>query len=164
MLEIIKMYRTDKQFMKNPATASSRIYVGSLPENTINKDLEEKFEVHGKILGLVLQKGFGFIQFESETQAKSAIAAEHGSLLHNRKINVRQALEGKPKFTNFQQLSNQVNNNPTPVPSNPVELEVPAAKPSPVELEGPPEKRFRYAQWNRKRVDRLPGGEKYRYF
>lgn len=149
--------------MKNPATASSRIYVGSLPENTINKDLEEKFEVHGKILGLVLQKGFGFIQFETEQQAKSAIAAEHGSLIHNRKINVRQALEGKTKFNFQQQQQNPINNNPTTVSSNPVELEIPAAKLSPIDLEGPPEKRFRHTQWNRKRVERIPGGEKYRY-
>lgn len=87
------MYRTDKQFMKNPATAPSRIYVGSLSKTVIADDLEGKFKAHGNILGLVLNNGFAFIQFESETEAQSAIRTENGTVLHGRKIVVKQALD-----------------------------------------------------------------------
>ncbi|XP_018576424.1 pollen-specific leucine-rich repeat extensin-like protein 1 [Anoplophora glabripennis] len=87
------MYRTDKQFMKNPATAPSRIYIGALPKTVIADDLEAKFKVHGNILGLVLNNGFAFIQFESEGEAQSAIRGENASILHGRKIVVKQALD-----------------------------------------------------------------------
>lgn len=91
------MYRTDKQFMRDPATASSRIYVGNIPETVVADNLEQKFNVHGRILGLVLQRGFGFIQFENDEQAQTAIDREHGSMFYGRKINVRRAFEPKKK-------------------------------------------------------------------
>lgn len=91
------MYRTDKQFMRDPATASSRIYVGNLPETVVADNLEQKFKIHGRILGLVLQRGFGFIQFENDEQAQTAIDREHGSNFCGRKINVRRAFDPKKK-------------------------------------------------------------------
>lgn len=91
----LKMYRTDKQFMKNPATASSRIYIGGLPKAVIADDLEGKFSKHGKILGLVINAGFAFIQYEFEQEAQSAIRAENGSVMMGRNIVVRQAFAGK---------------------------------------------------------------------
>lgn len=101
------MYRSDKQFMKNPATASSRIYIGSIPETVVAADLEERFRIHGSILGLVLQRGFGFIQFETDEQAQTAIRKEHGTMLHGRKLNVRQAVD-----------KSRLNNPPQNVPSS----------------------------------------------
>ncbi|GJQ67887.1 hypothetical protein Trydic_g16647 [Trypoxylus dichotomus] len=80
------MYRTDKKFMRDPTTASARIYIGNLSETIVPDNLEEKFKIYGKVLGLVLQRGFGFIQFENEVQAKSAIEAEHATMFHGRKI------------------------------------------------------------------------------
>ncbi|KAL1517428.1 hypothetical protein ABEB36_001193 [Hypothenemus hampei] len=89
------MYRTDKQFMKNPATATSRIYIGGLPKPIIADDLEAKFSKHGKILGLVINSGFAFIQYEFEEEAQNAIRAENGTNMMGRKITVRQAFAGK---------------------------------------------------------------------
>lgn len=91
------MYRTDKQFMRDPTTASSRIYIGNLPDAVLADNVEQKFRIHGKILGLVLQRGFGFIQFETEEQARAAIEKEHGFMFHGRKLNVRQAFDPKKK-------------------------------------------------------------------
>ncbi|KAJ8925027.1 hypothetical protein NQ315_001198 [Exocentrus adspersus] len=108
------MYRTDKQFMKNPATAASRIYIGSLAKTVIADDLEAKFRVHGTILGLVLNTGFAFIQFDNENEAQAAIKGENGSILNGRKIVVKQALTdrrqsgGGPQGNqNFQRQGNQ---------------------------------------------------------
>ncbi|KAF2892772.1 hypothetical protein ILUMI_13407 [Ignelater luminosus] len=106
------MYRSDKQFMKNPATASSRIYIGSIPETVVAADLEERFRIHGTILGLALQRGFGFIQFEADEQAQAAIRKEHGTILHGRKLNVRQAVDKS-------RLNNPPQNIPTSAPAPP---------------------------------------------
>lgn len=89
------MYRTDKQFMKNPATAPSRIYIGGIPKAIIADDLEAKFSKHGKILGLVVNSGFAFIQYEFENEAQSAIRMENGTMMMGRKIIVRQSFAGK---------------------------------------------------------------------
>ena len=94
------MYRTDKQFMTNPATAPSRVYIGGLAKTIVAADLEEKFKIHGRILGLVLQMGFAFIQFENEGQAQAAIKNENNTMLHGRKICVRQALDKSQKGAN----------------------------------------------------------------
>ncbi|XP_044756326.1 nuclear receptor coactivator 5 [Coccinella septempunctata] len=86
------MYRTDKQFMKNPATASQRIYIGGLPTTVVADDLELKFRQHGRILGIVLQRGFAFIQFETDEEAQNAIRMEQGTIIHGKKIIVKPAL------------------------------------------------------------------------
>lgn len=88
------MYRTDKEFMKNPATAPSRIYIGNLPKTIIADDLEAAFSKHGKLLGMVINNGYAFIQYEFENEAHKAIQAENGNKLIGRKIIVRQAFGG----------------------------------------------------------------------
>lgn len=114
------MYRTDKQFMRDPATASSRIYIGNIAETVVVDNLEQKFRAHGNILGLVLQRGFGFIQFETEEQAHTAIQKEHGNMFYGRKLNVRQAQAFDPKKKDNRNMGNQnqpppnVMNNPPP--------------------------------------------------
>ncbi|XP_065161297.1 uncharacterized protein [Atheta coriaria] len=108
------MYRSDKQFMKNPATASSRIYVGNLTDNIKPEDLDQKFSQYGRILGLVVQRGFGFVQFESDEQAQLAIMKEHGNMFYGKKMNVKQAIDNtnktKPGGNNLPPNRNQQNN------------------------------------------------------
>lgn len=109
------MYRSDKQFMRDPATANARIYIGNIAEAVVAENLDQKFRVHGKILGLVLQRGFGFIQYESDYQAKAAIEAEHGCMFYGKKLNVKQAYaqvpnQGPPN----KQFPYQQNNNQNP--------------------------------------------------
>lgn len=124
------MYRTDKKFMRDPATASARIYIGNLSETIVPDNLEEKFKAHGKVLGLVLQRGFGFIQFENESQAKGAIEAEHGTMFYGRKLIVREVLENKGKKTNVDQTNNN-NAQPPPAPAPQKNIPPPAVKPVP---------------------------------
>lgn len=115
------MYRTDKQFMKDPTTAHARIYIGNIAETVVADNLEQKFKIHGKILGLVLQRGFGFIQYQNEFQAKQAIDAEHGAMFHGRKLNVKQAYGHNPnqnapnkQFNSFQPPNNPPTNQQYP--------------------------------------------------
>lgn len=87
------MYRTDKQFMKNPATSTARVYVGSLSKTTVADDLENLFKKHGTITGMSVNSGFAFVQFETENEAQSAIREENGAQLNGRRIVVKQALD-----------------------------------------------------------------------
>lgn len=100
------MYRTDKQFMKNPITAPSRIFIGGIPKAVIAEDLDNKFSKYGKILGLVINSGFAFIQYETEQEAHAAIQAENGTVLMGKKIDVRQAFAPKGNNRDSRQTAN----------------------------------------------------------
>ncbi|CAG9856674.1 unnamed protein product [Phyllotreta striolata] len=119
------MYRTDKQFMKNPATAAMRIYIGNLAKTVIANDLEQKFKQHGNIIGLSLNAGFAFIQFDTESEAQSAITVENGTMLCGRKIIVKQALDKSKSNMN---QGGQQRGAPGPIPQRPP-LQEPLIKP-----------------------------------
>lgn len=59
----------------------NKIYVGNLPSNTTDKDLEAAFQGFGEIKEIILirdrdtneLRGFGFITFISKTSAQSAL-------------------------------------------------------------------------------------------
>ncbi|XP_044259145.1 nuclear receptor coactivator 5 [Tribolium madens] len=179
------MYRTDKQFMTNPATAPSRVYIGGLPKTIVAADLEEKFKMHGKILGLVLQMGFAFIQFENESQAQAAIQNENNTVLHGRKICVRQALDKSQKGANNmnKQIQNrrpgppphynepphmppqqqqQFQNHPPPPQQQPTEEPPkPAPKPEPEEQAPPPKEEPPKKEAPRGRKRRMQSRERF---
>lgn len=111
------MYRTDKQFMKNPATAGARIYVGGLNKTTVTDDLENLFQKHGTIVGLSLKTGFAFLQFENESEAQSAIRAENGAYLNGRKIVVKKPFDNNKPLGNPQQQQKGPMGGPSGPPS-----------------------------------------------
>lgn len=83
--------------MRDPATANCRIYVGNLDETVQQDNLKEHFKKHGNIVGVAIQRGFGFIQFEEETSAQESIKNEHGVMFQGRKLNVKPAFDNKSK-------------------------------------------------------------------
>lgn len=138
------MYRTDKQFMKNPATTGARVYVGALSKTTVADDLENLFKKHGNITGMSVNTGFAFIQFEADAEAQSAIREENGTFLNGRKIIVKQALDkskpggppqkgphggpsgpqrGPPKMEHSPRQGNQSQNIPHKTPPPPLQNE-----------------------------------------
>ncbi|XP_054764135.1 RNA-binding Raly-like protein [Lytechinus pictus] len=71
---------------QDPAAKASRIFIGNL--NPLHSDRQKIFEIfreYGTITGMSIQKGYGFIQFTSELEARAAVEAEHGRRLgtHN---------------------------------------------------------------------------------
>lgn len=80
-----------KLLMRDPATASSRIYVGSLSEQTTEAQLQELFAKYGNIRGVLVSKNYGFVQFETEESAKNAIQNENQQTFLNKKLIVRAA-------------------------------------------------------------------------
>ena len=81
---------------------STKLFVGSLPWAANDEDLQKAFAAHGKVLSAKVvtdketrrSRGFGFVEFENETEATAAIQALNGSELKGRNIIVSEA---KPK-------------------------------------------------------------------
>jgi len=80
---------------------ASKLYVGNLPFNTTDSDLEEAFGVHGAIASANVitdretgrSRGFGFVEFENESDAQSAQAALDGQDFEGRTLRVNEAQE-----------------------------------------------------------------------
>ncbi len=78
------------------------LYIGNLPYGVTEDDIREKFSVFGELASIDLvtdrftgeSKGFGFIKYESNSDADKAIKSMNGSQLGGRVLKVNQA---KPK-------------------------------------------------------------------
>ena len=71
----------------NPRRIKARVFVGHLNTDRCSReDVEKLFEPHGKILGVSLQKGYGFVQFEDEEGARRAVKEVHGQHFFGMKI------------------------------------------------------------------------------
>ncbi|XP_011504412.1 PREDICTED: uncharacterized transmembrane protein DDB_G0289901-like isoform X2 [Ceratosolen solmsi marchali] len=80
------------RLLKDPATAGSRIFIGHLQTEDMNRnELEEHFSKYGTIVGSLLNRGFGFVQFEDEQSAQNAIKNENGAMFKGRRIDVKPA-------------------------------------------------------------------------
>lgn len=78
---------------------SKKLYVGNLPYSIRNSDLEEMFAVHGTVQSAQVimdrdsgrSKGFGFVEMESDQDARAAIAALNGKEHDGRALTVNEA-------------------------------------------------------------------------
>lgn len=95
--------------MDDPEGLASRVFVGNIPLDTERDTLKEKFEVHGKVNGVMVLKGFAFIQFDNEAEAKIAIEKEKGTEVGGKKIDVKQAKQQKVQEQPQQLMNNQFN-------------------------------------------------------
>ena len=81
------------------ATALTKLYVGSLPFNWTAENLEETFKPYGRVTSAAVvadqltkrSKGFGFVEFESDSDAKKAMSELNGREFDGRSISVREA-------------------------------------------------------------------------
>lgn len=79
--------RMSARLLKDPATASSRIFVGHLQTDDVTKlELEEHFSKYGTVIASIINRGFGFVQFEDEQSAQKAIQNEDGAQFKGRRI------------------------------------------------------------------------------
>ncbi|KAK0173203.1 hypothetical protein PV328_006438 [Microctonus aethiopoides] len=80
------------RLLKDPSTANCRIFVGHLQTDETNKvELEQHFSKYGAVIGSLINRGFGFVQFENEQSAQAAIKQEDGQVFKGRRIDVRPA-------------------------------------------------------------------------
>jgi cold-inducible RNA-binding protein len=78
-----------------------KLYVGNLPYAYTSDELREMFEPHGPVQSATViidrksgrSRGFGFVEYESEESAKTAIETLNGTSLGGRDIVVSEARE-----------------------------------------------------------------------
>ena len=76
-----------------------KIYVGNLPREITDDDLNQAFAAFGRVESAVVIKdkfsgesrGFGFVEMLSSSEAQSAIAGMNGKELKGRALNVNEA-------------------------------------------------------------------------
>lgn len=77
--------------MKDRTTSHLRIYVGGLTDRATVEELYEHFIRFGQINGIIVNRNFGFVQFEKEASAQEAIAKSDGSVFQGKTLSVRTA-------------------------------------------------------------------------
>ncbi|KAI3369853.1 hypothetical protein L3Q82_024668, partial [Scortum barcoo] len=88
----------------DPRDLERRIFVGNLPTSDMEKkDLEDLFSPYGKIVGVSMFRGFGFVQFERIEEAEAAKAAQKGRIYKGYKIDVNMAVERRQAKPQSQQ-------------------------------------------------------------
>ncbi len=76
-----------------------RIYVGNLPYDTTEDELNQEFSAYGEVASVNIltdkisgrPKGFGFVEMASKPEAEAAIAGLSGKILRERTIVVNEA-------------------------------------------------------------------------
>uniref|UniRef100_A0A3B1JJR3 Heterogeneous nuclear ribonucleoprotein C n=1 Tax=Astyanax mexicanus TaxID=7994 RepID=A0A3B1JJR3_ASTMX len=61
-----------------------------------NADVEAIFSKYGKIVGCSVHKGYAFVQFANERNARSAVAGEDGRMIVGQVLDINLAGEPKP--------------------------------------------------------------------
>ncbi|XP_069547176.1 nuclear receptor coactivator 5 isoform X4 [Brachyistius frenatus] len=88
----------------DPRDLERRIFVGNLPTSDMEKkDLEDMFSPYGKVIGVSMFRGFGFVQFERIEEAEAAKAAQKGRIYKGYKIDVNMAVERRQPKPQSQQ-------------------------------------------------------------
>ncbi|XP_061777070.1 RNA-binding Raly-like protein isoform X2 [Nerophis ophidion] len=81
----------------DPRSLNSRAFIGNLNTAVVTKaDIEAIFAKYGKILGCSVHKGFAFVQYASERNARAAVAGENARVIAGQSLDVNMAGEPKP--------------------------------------------------------------------
>ncbi len=71
----------------NPDMVRSRVFVGHLDTDKVSKDeVQRLFSPYGRVIGVALHKGYGFVQYDNAESAKAAIKEAHGTPVEGMKI------------------------------------------------------------------------------
>ncbi len=82
-----------------------KIYVGNLPYQTTEQDLESLFTEYGQVNSVAIivdrqtgrSRGFGFVEMENESEATSAIEGLNERELGGRNLVINEARERTPR-------------------------------------------------------------------
>lgn len=66
----------------DPRSLNSRVFIGNLNTLLVTKaDVEAIFSKYGKVVGCSVHKGYAFVQFSNERNARAAVASEDGRMI-----------------------------------------------------------------------------------
>uniref|UniRef100_A0A3Q3IY35 RRM domain-containing protein n=1 Tax=Monopterus albus TaxID=43700 RepID=A0A3Q3IY35_MONAL len=81
----------------DPRSINSRIFIGNLNTLLVTKaDVEAIFSKYGKIVGCSVHKGYAFVQYSNERNARAAVAGEDGRMIVGQVLDINLAGEPKP--------------------------------------------------------------------
>ncbi|KAG7497798.1 heteroproteinous nuclear ribonucleoprotein C-like isoform X3 [Solea senegalensis] len=81
----------------DPRSLNSRVFIGNLNTLLVTKgDVEAIFSKYGKIVGCSVHKGYAFVQFANERNARSAVTGEDGRMIVGQVLDINLAGEPKP--------------------------------------------------------------------
>ncbi|XP_052385969.1 heterogeneous nuclear ribonucleoprotein C isoform X2 [Carassius gibelio] len=76
---------------------NSRVFIGNLNTMLVTKaDVEAIFSKYGKIVGCSVHKGYAFVQYVNERNARTAVAGEDGRMIAGQVLDINLAGEPKP--------------------------------------------------------------------
>ncbi|EHH17076.1 hypothetical protein EGK_13377 [Macaca mulatta] len=80
----------------DPRSMNSRVFMGNLNTLVVKKsDVEAIFSKYGKIVGCSVHKGFAFVQYVNERNARAAVAGEDGRMIAGQVLDINLAAEPK---------------------------------------------------------------------
>ncbi|XP_028640039.1 heterogeneous nuclear ribonucleoprotein C-like [Grammomys surdaster] len=80
----------------DPQSMNSRVFIGNLNTLVVKKsDVEAIFSKYGKIVGCSVHKGFAFVQYVNEKNARAAVAGEDGRMIAGQVLHINLAAEPK---------------------------------------------------------------------
>ncbi|XP_034470293.1 RNA-binding Raly-like protein isoform X1 [Hippoglossus hippoglossus] len=81
----------------DPRSLNSRVFIGNLNTAVVTKgDIEAIFAKYGKIFGCSVHKGYAFVQYASERNARVAVAGENARVIGGQSLDINMAGEPKP--------------------------------------------------------------------
>ncbi|XP_038175449.1 heterogeneous nuclear ribonucleoproteins C1/C2-like [Arvicola amphibius] len=80
----------------DPRSMNSRVFIGNLNTLVVKKsDVEAIFSKYGKIVGCSVHKGFAFVQYVNERNARAAVAGEDSRMIAGQVLDINLAAEPK---------------------------------------------------------------------
>ncbi|KAM5128920.1 heterogeneous nuclear ribonucleoproteins C1/C2-like [Callospermophilus lateralis] len=80
----------------DPRSMNSRVFIGNLNALVVKKsDVQAIFSKYGKIVGCSVHKGFAFVQYVNERNARAAVAGEDGRMIAGQVLDINLAAEPK---------------------------------------------------------------------
>ncbi|ETB63726.1 TPA: RNA-binding protein [Candidatus Nomurabacteria bacterium] len=84
---------------------AKKLYVGGLPYKTTNDELKAHFSAAGEVSSATIimdkmtnrSKGFGFVEFDNDTDADNAISMFNGKDFEGRNLTVNEARPMEPR-------------------------------------------------------------------
>ncbi|KAM9836718.1 heterogeneous nuclear ribonucleoproteins C1/C2 [Aulostomus maculatus] len=81
----------------DPRSLNSRVFIGNLNTLLVTKaDVEAIFSKYGKIVGCSVHKGYAFVQYPNERNARAAVSGEDGRMIVGQVLDINLAGEPKP--------------------------------------------------------------------
>uniref|UniRef100_A0AAY4B1V9 RRM domain-containing protein n=1 Tax=Denticeps clupeoides TaxID=299321 RepID=A0AAY4B1V9_9TELE len=81
----------------DPRSINSRVFIGNLNTAVVKKtDIEAIFSKYGKIMGCSVHKGFAFVQYASERNARAAVSGENARIVGGQSLDINMAGEPRP--------------------------------------------------------------------